>query len=426
MGAEAPTPGSPIGHPKGAASWKPDAMIEVLPRPKVSQAPARSERLDSIDVLRGIVMVVMALDHVRDFFSSFNHDPTDLDQTTAAMFLTRWVTHFCAPTFIFLAGAAAFLYGCRGRSRREVSWFLFSRGAWLFFLEVTVVRFGWEFDLAYRLTTFQVIWAIGCSMVVLSALVYLPRWAILAFGLVLVGAHNLLDPLDIDDLEGLRWLGTLLHEPGRIHLTGSHRLFVVYPLVPWIGVLPLGYVFGPMLIDPDPGHRRLRMLVLGLSMTAGFVGLRALNFYGDPHPWEMQSTRWFTALAFLNVEKYPPSLAFLLMTLGPAIALLPILERLRGRWTAPLVVLGRVPLFFYVAHLYAIHFLIAIVAVLRLGPWRALQLADGPFIPPEDQGFGLPVVYLAWAAVVVLLYPACRWFAGVKKRHRDKVWLSYL
>ncbi|MFO0957782.1 MAG: heparan-alpha-glucosaminide N-acetyltransferase domain-containing protein [Isosphaeraceae bacterium] len=403
-----------------------DVLAEAPPQPVVSEPPPRAERLDAIDVLRGAVMVVMALDHVRDFFSSFNHDPTDLEHTTVAMFLTRWVTHFCAPTFVFLAGAAAFLYGCRGRSRREVSKFLFTRGLWLVFLEVTIVRFGWEFDLTYRLTTLQVIWAIGCSMMLLSALVYLPRWAILAFGMALIAFHNLLDPLNVDKMESSRWLGILLHEPGRIHLTGSHRLFVVYPLVPWIGLLPVGYACGPLFIDPDASRRRRRLLALGLGLIAGFLVLRCLNLYGDPHPWETRQDGVFTVLSFVNVEKYPPSLEFLLMTLGPSIALLPVIEWCRGPWVGPLVTLGRVPQFFYVAHLYLIHFLIAIVTIFRLGLWRSLELAEGPFIPPEDHGFGLPVVYLAWAAVIVLLYPACRWFSGLKRRHRDNVWLSYL
>lgn len=403
-----------------------EVPTEPASGPEPAPAPPRAERLDAIDVLRGIVMVVMALDHVRDFFSASNHDPTDLSQTTTALFLTRWVTHFCAPTFVFLAGASAFLYGRRGRTRREVSRFLFTRGLWLVFLEVTVVRFGWEFDLGYRLTTLQVIWAIGCSMILLSVLIYLPRGAILVFGLGLIALHNLVDSLDIDTLGGFRWLGILLHEPGRIHLTGSRRLFVVYPLVPWIGLLPLGYVFGPMLVDPNPNRRRWRLLGLGLALTAGFVALRLLNRYGDPRPWESQPSRWLSALAFLNTEKYPPSLDFLLMTLGPSIALLPIVEWLRGPWAEPLTILGRVPQFFYVAHLYVIHFLIAVVTIARLGLTQSLRLADGPFIPPEDHGFGLPIVYLAWVVVILLLYPACRWFARVKKRHRDQSWLSYL
>lgn len=389
-------------------------------------SPAKPERLDAIDLLRGIVMVIMSLDHVRDFFSNFPEDPCDLEHTTPWMFLTRWITHYCAPTFVFLAGAGAFMYGSRGRSRRDVSWFLFSRGLWLIVLELTFVRFGWFFDLTYRATVVQVIWAIGWSMVVLSPLVYLPRWAILAFGLGMIVTHDMFNWVDATEMGDWRWLVKVLHEPGNIHVTGSHRVFVVYPLVPWIGVLATGYACGPLLTDREKVRRRGRLLVIGLVLIAAFVGLRYSNLYGDPHPWERQATPLFTFLSFINCEKYPASLLFLLMTLGPAILALPFLEQVRGRWVKPLVTLGRVPQFYYVLHLYMIHAAIAAFTIFRVGPIKAIQLAEGPFIPTEDHGYALWVVYLVWAGVVVSLYPACRWFAEVKRRHRDNVWLSYL
>ncbi len=371
-------------------------------------------------------MIIMSLDHVRDFFSNFPHDPTNLDETSTALFFTRWITHYCAPTFIFLAGGSAFIYGSRGRSRSQVAWFLFSRGLWLVVLELTFVRFGWFFDLHYRKTVVQVIWAIGWSMVVLAPLVYLPRWAIMTFGLSLIVMHNMFDWMDADAMGHWHWLVKVLHEPGNIHLSGSHRIFVAYPLIPWIGVLAVGYVCGPFLIDPEPKRRRTRLLGIGLFLIASFVVLRAGNFYGDTSPWRPQATPWFTFLDFINCEKYPASLHFLLMTLGPAITALPLLEFANGRLARAVVTLGRVPQFYYVLHLYAIHAAIAAFTIFRVGPIKALELAEGPFIPTQDHGYALWVVYLVWIGIVVSLWPACRWFSEVKRRHRDSVLLSYL
>jgi uncharacterized membrane protein len=392
-----------------------------VPRAGVPGAPARG-RLDSVDLLRGAVMVLMALDHVRDYFSIAHFDPTDLSRTTPALFLTRWVTHFCAPVFVFLAGTGAYLSAARGRSRSELSRFLLTRGLWLVVLEFTVVRFGWIFNADYRNLLFvQVIWVLGVSMVVLAGLVHLPRAAVVAFGAVMVLGHNLLDGVQPDALGEWGTLWTVLHVQAPVTVAGL-VILVAYPLVPWVGVMALGYGFGPLLLRP-PAERRRLLLRLGAALTVAFLVLRATNLYGDPRPWAPQGSATYTLLSYLNVTKYPPSLLFLLVTLGPAIAALPLLERVRGPVARFFVVYGRVPLLYYVAHLYLIHALAVAVGVARgfdftamLGVWMTL---------PDTWGFGLPVVYLVWVAVVLALYPLCRWFANLKA-HRREAWLSYL
>lgn len=358
-------------------------------------------------------MVIMALDHVRDHFSSAHFDATDLAQTAPALFFTRWITHFCAPVFIFLAGTSAFLSRTRGRTTAELSRFLLTRGIWLVILELTIVRFGWFFDLDYSRFVLQVIWAIGMSMVVLSALVLVPAAAVAALGVALMASHNLLDGVEASRLGTGGWLWYVLHVP---------HLPVVYPLVPWIGVMAAGYGLGPLLLR-EPARRRRLLGMLGVGSMTAFVVLRAMNGYGDPKPWSTQTSGTFTVLSFLNVTKYPPSLLFLLMTLGPAIALLPLLERVSGPGARFFVVYGRVPLFYYVLHLYLIHAVAIGAAYLAGHDVRSFFTVFSFF--PTEYGFGLPVVYLVWVAVVATLYPPCRWFAGVKQRRRD-AWLSYL
>ncbi len=403
--------------------------VATAPAIPLADAEVRDQsrpRLDSVDLLRGVVMVVMALDHVRDFFTRSAHlfDPADLAQTTAPLFFTRWVTHFCAPTFVFLAGASAFLYGSRpGRSRQELARFLLSRGLWLVFIELTVVRLAWQFNFDYGFFALQVIWAIGWSMVALAALVFLPVRLVGVFGLLMIATHNLLDGFGAAPLRTAPgqfahatlgdWIWSILH---------VQNPPVMYPLVPWIGVMAAGYAFAPMLRH-DPARRRRELLWLGAALVAGFVLLRAVNGYGDPQPWSVQPDGLFTVLSFLNTTKYPPSLLFLLMTLGPALISLALFERVRGRLAGFFVVYGRVPFLFYIAHLYLIHALVLVVAGARgddlrgyLTVWRFL---------PDSWGYGLVVTYLIWALVVISLYPLCRWFAGVKAR-RQEAWLSYL
>lgn len=372
----------------------------------------------SIDVLRGLVMVLMAIDHVRDFFSNAHFDPTDLDRTTPALFLTRFITHYCAPVFCLLAGTGAFLSSGRGKSTRELSWFLFTRGLWLVVLELTLVRFGWTFDLGYHRTPLQVIWALGWSMVVLAGLVHLPRNAILAFGLALIVGHNAFDGFHGGG--SLAW--QLLHEPFKpIVFDASHRATIIYPLVPWIGVMAVGFAAGPLFVG-EPAERRRRLVWLGLGLIVAFIVLRATGVYGDARPWSFRSSALFTVFSFVNTTKYPPSLLYLLMTLGPAFVALGMLESVRGPIAEKLALFGRVPMFFYLLHLPLIHGLAAVFALQRYGT-RALTF--GPMNIPDDFGYSLPVVYAAWAAVILMLYPACRWFADLKRRRRDLTWLGY-
>jgi uncharacterized membrane protein len=381
-------------------------------------------RLYSIDLLRGLAIVVMALDHVRDFFTDVRFNPLDLSQTTQYLFLTRWITHHCAPAFVFLAGTGAYLYLMRGRTREELAKFLLSRGLWLVFLEFTVVRFAWQFNLDYSFVFVQVIWAIGISMMVLAGLIYLPRRVLSLLCLGMIALHNLTDTIQPGLFGSFGWLWQILHVQGPITWGEGNVLLVIYPLVPWIGVMGAGYLFGGILFEEE-GVRHRKMYTIGFVLIAGFIFLRALNMYGDPHPWTVQDPPAKTFLSFLDTEKYPPSLLYIMMTLGPAIVLLPFLERWEGKLARFITTFGRVPLFFYVLHLFLIHLLALILARHTLGSFRFLvsnTLTDA--FPP---GYGLPLwgVYIVWVAVVLVLYFPCRWFARVKRESRNPLF-SYL
>jgi uncharacterized membrane protein len=388
-----------------------------LNRPEV-QVP-RGPRLDSVDLLRGIVMVVMALDHVRAFFGTSGWDP-GFATVSAPTFLTRWITHFCAPVFVLLAGTGGALSLGRGRSRPELARFLFTRGAWLALLDVTLVSFAWFFRIGEPWVS-DVMWAIGWSMIVLAALVRVPLRAVVILGLVLVVGHNALDNVHAEWLGGASWIWTVLHEQGLIRLPWGGHWFVGYPLVPWVGVMVLGYALGFTLSD-EPGRRRLRLVFLGGGMIAAFVLLRAVNLYGDPRPWSAGDSFWMSAFSFMSCHKYPPSLLYLLMTLGPALLALAALDRVHPSERNPLLVFGRVPLFYYVVHLYLIHLAAALVFLPRLG---GAAFHVDPDTPPAGFGVSLGPIYLIWAGAVIAMYPLCRWFAGVKKSRRS-AWLSYL
>lgn len=386
---------------------------------KTAATQARA-RLGSIDLLRGLVMVVMALDHTRDFFASGGFNPRDV--ADPALFLTRWVTHFCAPTFIFLAGISAYLYGMQCRATGEVSRYLLTRGIWLVLIELTVVRLGWSFNLHFNYFVAQVIFAIGVSMVALAAFVHLPRWAVAAIGLVMIVGHNTLDGIKAAELSAAAPLWNFLHQPGIFEIAPGVRFFVLYPLIPWIGVMAAGYALAPVF-TLDRAARLRRLFLLGAAITIGFVLLRATNLYGDPVPWAPQGDLLGTVLSFINCEKYPPSLLYLAMTLGPALMLVAAFERARGPIAAWITTFGRVPFFYYVVHLFLLHALAVLFA------WATLGEIGWLFGPPghKPTAYGLPLagIYAVWVAVVVALYPVCRWFAALKRR-RTEWWWSYL
>lgn len=374
-------------------------------------------RIPAIDILRGLVMILMALDHVRDFMSSANFDPADLGRTTIPLFLTRWVTHFCAPVFLLLAGISAWLAG-RNRSPAQLSRFLWTRGLWLIVLEFTLVTFAWYLNFQYQSGLLaQVIWAIGVSMVVLAGLVHLPRAVIATIAIGLIAGHNLLDPFDQRFADSFWW--ALLHV--RRQFPAFH-VAVQYPLLPWIGVMAAGFALGPLFERPV-GDRNRMLVAIGSVSIVAFVLLRAWGGYGEPSPWTPQPTTAFTLLSLLNTTKYPPSLLYLLMTLGPALLLMPLFDRLRGRPALFLSSFGRAPLFFYLVHLYLIH-LISVVAGVLTG-FTSAQMRMRFVALPEAFGFSLPVVYLTWISIVLVLYLPTKWF-GERKAKGKAWWWGYV
>jgi uncharacterized membrane protein len=396
-------------------------------------------RLDSVDLLRGIVMVVMALDHVRDFaFAGTLHfSATDFTQTTPSIFFTRWVTHFCAPVFVFLAGTGAYLQRSRGKSVPDLARFLVTRGAWLIVLEFTIVRFAVTFTLdSQLLAILQVIWVIGVGMIILAGLIRFPTGVVGVLGVSIICLHNLLDRIPVYQYSGptgpnatvLEWVWALLHA-GFAMLPVGHSgsvVLVLYAIVPWFGVMAAGYAVGSVY-ELTPEARRRVLLRLGAGSIAAFLAIRALNGYGDPSPWTHQPMGRYTMMSFLDVTKYPPSLDFVLMTLGPAMLALAWFDRIgESKLAAPLIVFGRVPMFYYLLQWFAAHgIVLAVVVALHQDP---VWLFWHGFPPPRagpDAGVRLRTTYLIWVSVIALLYPLCRWYAGVKARRRDW-WLSYL
>ncbi|HLO33968.1 MAG TPA: heparan-alpha-glucosaminide N-acetyltransferase domain-containing protein [Anaerolineales bacterium] len=395
------------------------------------QVEPRTHRIESIDFLRGLVIIIMALDHVRMYFGlgTWYSEPTNLAATTPLLFFTRWITHFCAPVFVFLAGTSAFLYGIRKIDLRDTAWFLFTRGAWLIFVELVIVNFAWTFDITYSFRILQVIWAIGVSMVVLSGLVFLPNQLVLTIGMILVFGHNLLDSITFQgsSLPNILWYA--LHQPKVLFSDAAHQINFVYPVLPWIGLMALGYICGTLYQKEVPAGRRRRWLfALGVCGTLLFILLRAFNLYGEPHHWFTQKSFVYSLMSFLNTTKYPPSLQFLLMTMGPALVFLSTIENV-GSWLAkPVIVFGRVPFFFYILHLYVIHALATLYLVYRGHDWHEYILSARGIRSGALSNFGLSLgaVYVIWLLVVVLLYPLCRWYQAYREHNPAKWWLSYL
>jgi uncharacterized membrane protein len=404
-----------------------DAPAEVR-TPTSGEAGTSLGRLTSVDVLRGLVMVIMALDHTRDFFSNSANlfDPTDLTHTSPMLFFTRWITHFCAPVFVFLAGSGAYLSLTRGKDVCELSKFLMTRGVWLIFLELFVISpLGWSLSLSFAFTRLQVIWVIGVSMVILGGLIQLyPSRLIAGLGVAMILGHDLFDGPHAS------WLGEAAGAWGIVHqiqlftLWRGHTVASLYPLIPWIGVMMAGYGFGELLAIQKARRRRVVML-LGASMTVGFVLIRAFNLYGDPSPWSFQDNPIYTVMSFLNCGKYPPSLLYVMMTLGPALLFLAFCETRTSRTWQYFQTFGRVPLFYYLLHLPVIHVMAVLFSLVTYGEasWLYRDLMNSRAVPslPAGYGYGLPVVYGVWIATVLMLYPLCQWFANVKKTRREAV-----
>jgi uncharacterized membrane protein len=424
--------------------------MSTAPTPVSSAASAaefvRPARVQSVDLLRGLVMAFMALDHVRDFFTNLRFAPEDLSQTYAGLFLTRWLTHFSAPTFFLLAGTGAYLYG-RTRTTAEVSKFLWTRGLFLVAMEFTIIFWGWTFMFPLPGLGMLVIWALGVSMICMSQIIKLPMKAIAAFAIVMIAGHNLLDGIKLENLGHFKGLWMILHHSGWWQI-GSKPMapgappfgfFILYPLVPWMGVMAAGYALGTVFTW-TPARRRKFLLTLGTCVTALFIVLRATNIYGNapvgagvasPGPFVPQATMEKTIIAFLNVEKYPPSLDFLLMTLGPGLILLALTDSwdfkgALGKLLQPIVVIGKVPMFYYILHLYLIHTMAIVVAIAFGQPWKWLfpgGFMTGPL--PDGYGHGLPFIWFIWALCVAILYFPCHWYARYKATHKYR-WLSYI
>ncbi|MDB4882869.1 MAG: hypothetical protein JWL95_1635 [Gemmatimonadetes bacterium] len=405
-------------------------MTAVAARPfaDVGATPARPARtrVESVDVVRGVIMILMALDHTRDYFGDVTASPANLATTTVALFFTRWITHFCAPVFFLLTGTGAYLALAR-RGRAGLSRFLLTRGLWLIVLELTVMRFLWQFNVDYRLTLLTVLWALGWSMIVLAALVWLPASVTTAIGAVMIVTHNLLDAVTPASLGVLARAVAVLHAPSML-LPGEHTVFSTYVLVPWVGVTAVGYGLGQLFTWPTE-RRRAFLSRLGVGCIMAFVVLRTVNLYGDPLKWSPQRSALFTLMSFINANKYPPSLLFLLMTLGPALLLMRAVDGRTPDWLRPALIIGRVPLFYFMMHVLLIHLATVVASYARYGTahWmvESPTLDRFPVTQPPGWPVPLPVVYLVWIGVVLALYPMCRWFAALKARRSD-VWLSYL
>jgi uncharacterized membrane protein len=386
-------------------------------------------RISSIDIMRGLVMVIMALDHTRDFYhtDAFLFDPTDLSKTTPALFFTRWVTHFCAPTFVFLAGTAIHISAGR-KPKNELRKFLITRGLWLILLEIVVVRFGILLNLYYDVIILQVIWAIGVSMLLMAFIIHLKDIYILAFGLVIIFSHNLLDGITISSENIFRAPFMIIHQQGFIPVNDRTGIMVFYPFLPWFGIMMAGFGLGKLYTRDFDVLRPTYLVLAGISTILLFLIIRYLNIYGDPKPWQSYDSLTYTFLSFINCSKYPPSLLYTLMTLGPVLILLGVLEKVNFAFLNPLLVFGRVPLFYYVLHFYILHISALFFFMQKTG--KSLDEIDFHFAKglgglTAEGGYTLPYVYLAWILVVLFLYPICKWYNEYKSRKKSW-WVSYV
>ena len=389
----------------------------------------RKNRIESIDFLRGLVMTIMALDHVRDyfFFGSFTSNPSDLATTTPLLFYTRIITHYCAPVFILLTGTSAYLYGAK-KNKRDLSKFLFTRGIWLIFLELVVNNFVWYFDPSYSLIVLQVIWAIGFGMLFLSGIIYLSNKIICMIGLAIICFHNLFDVFVFEgqSLDSIIWY--FLHQQAIIEISDHTSLIFGYPIIPWIGLMAIGYILGSLFTDYQAKERAALLMKYGLYAIGAFLILRLTNFYGEPNPFSLQNSITYSIMSFFNTTKYPPSLLYILMTIGPSLLLLSVIEKYKNKVTDFFIVFGRVPLFYYFIHILIIHMLAIILLVLTNKDY-SIMFNMTPYLPGQNQlveyGYPLWVVYVVWFIVILILYPLCYKYMKYKSNSK-KWWLSYL
>lgn len=388
------------------------------------------KRIQSIDILRGIIMTIMALDHTRDFFhiTAMSQSATDLDTTTPAIFFTRWITHFCAPVFVLLSGTSIFLQSLR-KTKKELAWFLFTRGLWLIFAEITFLTLGWSFNPFFNFIFLQVIWAIGCSMVIFSALIFLRYWAIVAIGIAITLLHNLMDTVTFTDPALDAAANLFLITEYDVYTFGFVKVMAGYAILPWTGIMLIGYGIGKWFNTANYtfGKRRKMLLITGFGMILLFIALRFINGYGDPSSWSIQRNGLYTFMSFINVSKYPPSLLYACMTIGPALICLTLLEGVQNRFTNIMNIFGRVPFFYYIIHVYIIHFMCVGLFYMEGYTFAdnfTIDMAFG-FRPKHGFGVSLGVTYVLWVFVLVLCYFPSRWYDKFKTKS-TKWWVSYI
>jgi len=390
----------------------------------------KTKRITSIDLLRGFIMIIMALDHVRDYFHSdaFLYDPLDLNKTSVVLFFTRWITHFCAPIFVMLAGTSAFLSSQR-KTKKELAAFLVKRGIWLIILEETAINFSWFFNVHFTFFILGVIWVLGLSMICLAGLIFLPRRWILGIGLLMVFGHNLLDSVHFNGQNFSGFLWGAIHER-KVFAIGETHIGEGYQIIPWAGVMALGYCLGSIFANGfDAARRKKILLQLGVGSWILFIIIRSINVYGNLYPWITQISPVRTFLSFINISKYPPSLDYLLVTEGFAFIFMALTENISNRITKIISVYGRVPMFYYIIHIWLIHLLALLLVVLQGHPWTEMTMftswVDGMGIL-KGYGLSLSGVYIVWLSLVAILYPLCKKYDEYKSSHKDKWWLSYL
>jgi len=393
-------------------------------------SPSVKNRIQSIDVLRGIVMIIMALDHIRDYIhiDAMTDDPLNLATTTPALYFTRWITHFCAPVFVFLSGISIYLQSQR-KTKKELARFLVSRGAWLIIADLTFMSLGLTADIHFDFFLLETLWSIGISMIILGLLIRLPFKMIFAIGLIILFGHNLLDLAEAARGGNIPAWWQFMHSRGIIKLWGNHSLFILYPFLPWTGLMLLGYCCGRLFTHADLQRRKKILLRAGIAAILFFITLRFANIYGDPGPWNHQENGVKTFFSFMNVQKYPPSLLFLCATIGPALIFLALVKNTAGKLSTIISVYGRVPFFYFIVHLYILH-LAQIITYLARGHsfaegMKSSSSAIVKFTMPGE-GYSLFAVYGIWIALVFIMYLLCKWYDNYKKNHREKWWLSYL